>query len=254
MLRLFNSCAGKRAVKMKCSRLVSSLACAVWIGHLPYLAQAGSGAQPLADADQAAWSAIGQISYGEKTDGAICTATLVAPDLVLTAGHCVAVDGVAIRAGTIKFSAGKRGAESVAVRYGTEIILLSPPAGEPWRMRHDIALVVLDKPIEANDAVPLPLAQQTEIAGRYSFIGYRRAARDFALRDDDCTVLDKRMTVLSLSCSVVSGNSGSPLLTQKDGVWQVSGVIVSDGTGKGGINAYAIIPGDDFRSRIGIAG
>lgn len=239
---------------MQGSRLLSGLVCAVWIGHLPFSAQAGSGAQPLAEADQQAWSAIGQITYGEKTDGAICTATLVAPDLVLTAGHCVAVDGVAMRAGTIKFSAGKRGDASVATRYGSEIILLSPPAGEPRRMRHDIALVVLDTPIEARDAEPLPLAQQNDIAQRYSFIGYRRQARDFALRDDDCAVLNKRIPVLSLSCTVVSGNSGSPLLMQKDGVWQVSGVIVSNGTGKGGINAYAIIPGDDFRTRIGTPG
>ena len=36
-------------------------------------------------------SAIGRISYGDAMEpgAAICTGVLVAPDLVLTAGHCV---------------------------------------------------------------------------------------------------------------------------------------------------------------------
>ncbi len=219
-------------------------------GIASVFAQGADGAGMLDVGDQSTWSAIGQISYGEKTVGAICTGTLVAPDLVLTAGHCVAVDGIAMRAGIIKFSAGKRGSDSAAIRYGKEIILLAPPKGEPLRMRHDIALVVLDTPIVAEVARPLPLARAEAVAESYSFIGYRRKARDIAQHSDVCDLLGQRETVLSLSCEVESGNSGSPLLVQQDGVWQVAGVIVSYGTGKGGINSYALSPGDDFRARI----
>ena len=213
-------------------------------------AQSAPLAKPLAAPDPGPRSAIGQISYGEKTDGAICTGTLVAPDVVLTAGHCVAMDGVAMRAGAIKFSAGKNGPDSAAVRYGREIILMTPPEGEALRMRYDIALLVLNAPIGPDVALPLPLVQKDAVTDRYSFIGYRRNARDLAVRTDDCSLVNQRGRVLGLTCAVTSGNSGSPLLVQNDGGWQVAAVIVSQGTGSGDIQSYAVMPDDDFRTRI----
>ena len=234
-------------------RGVKILMCSVlWLGAAIALifGQSAPFAQTLAPQDKGQIPAIGQISYGEKTDGAICTGTLVAPDIVLTAGHCVAVDGVAMAASSIKFAAGKNGPSSAAVRYGREIILMTSPEGEYFRMRYDLALVKLAEPIEADIALPVPLTLKDAISDSYSFIGYRRDARDLAGRTDDCRSVNQRGRVLGLTCAVTSGNSGSPLLAENDGIWQLAGVIVSQGTGKGDIQSYAVMLDEDFRARI----
>lgn len=235
---------------MRGVKILAGSALCVGAGIALVFAQSPPLAQTLATPAPLPIFAIGQISHGEKTDGAICTGTLVAPDTMLTAGHCVAIDGVAMAPSTIKFAAGKNGPDSAAVRYGREIILMTSPEGEHFRMRYDIALVKLSDPIKADLALPLPLMPKDAISDSYSFIGYRRDARDLAVKTDDCRLVNQRGRVLGLTCAVTSGNSGSPLLVQKDGNWQVAGVIVSQGTGRGEIQSYAVMLDEDFRARI----
>lgn len=225
----------------------------VWIcaalagGLVPLAGQTAKGEQPLSADAQRPWGTIGQITYGHAPGGAICTGTLVAADLVLTAGHCVAKDGVAMQPGDIQFAAGWRDGTSLAVRHGSAIVLAQPSADQPREMSQDVALLVLDAPIGADVATPLALSRQDLFAERYSFIGFRRDAPKVAVRNDDCNLMATQPGVLQLSCPVVSGNSGAPVLMYRRGVWQVAAVMVAR---DGNTQAYAVIPGDDLRARI----
>ena len=210
------------------------------------MAQSLAAERPLSAAEQAPWGAIGQITYGVKPGGAICTGTLVAADLVLTAGHCVAVQGVAMQADILEFAAGWRDGASLAVRHGIRIILAEPTLGQPKSLSQDVALIVLDAPIDASVIQPLPLSRQDLFSEIYSMIGYRRDAPGVIQRNDDCVLAGTRPGVLQLDCAVVSGNSGAPVLAQRKGVWQIAAVMVA----ASGAQSYAVIPGDDLRAAI----
>lgn len=219
----------------------------------PMVGQTLGTSQALTAAEQVPWAAIGQITYGNgmpSAGGAICTGTLVAADLVLTAGHCVSDGRVTMPAGDVQFNAGWRAGASLATRRGRAIILAGSTYGQPKDLSQDVALLVLDTPIEAQDIRPLPLSRPGLLSEIYTLIGYRRAAPDSIYREDDCTLLKSQPALLMLGCAVVSGNSGAPILRKQSGVWQVAAVMVAAARGGGLVRSYAIIPGDDLRARI----
>ena len=219
----------------------------------PVAGQAFGTAEALTAAEQVPWAAIGQITYGNgqaAPGGAICTGTLVAADLVLTAGQCVSVDGVAMPASDVQFNAGWRAGGSIAMRRGRAIILAGPTDGQPRDLSQDVALLVLDTPIDAQDVRPLRLSRPSLFSEIYSLIGYRRDAPDSIYRDEGCTLLQTEPSLLMLGCAVVSGNSGAPILRQQSGEWQVAAVMVAAQHGGGVVQSYAVIPGDDLRARI----
>lgn len=210
-------------------------------------AQTTATVRPLSAIEQSQWGAIGQISYGGATGEAICTGILVAPDLVLTAGHCVAIDSVPMQASIIQFAAGWRDGASLALRHGKAVILAQPDIGQPPPLAQDVALLVLDAPIGGEVTAPLPLSPQVQSMQNYSVIGYRRDAPEVAMLNNTCPLLATKPGVLRLGCPVVSGNSGAPLLVWQQNSWYVAAVIVARG---GYTQAYAAIPGDELRAVI----
>lgn len=116
--------------------------------------------------------------------GGICTGTLVAPDLVLTARHCISeLSSDSIRCGSTDFT-GTLGASNVYVTtdgtniqddpddlYRTEELHVPNPDGV---CGNDIGLVELQRSIPSSRATPrAPRLKQTASAGEaYTAIGY----------------------------------------------------------------------------------
>ncbi len=207
---------------------------------------------PMSDTQHADFAAIGQISYGGQVGAAICTGTLVAPDLVLTAGHCVAPDGEVMQPADVQFAAAWRAGSSLAIRHGDEIIMARSAAGQKRDLPQDMALIVLDDPIDANVVVPIALLNPADLASNYAVFGYRRDAPDLLQGALACPLLQAQPGLLQLGCAVVSGNSGGPVLLQKDGRWRLAAVVVAASGHGAAARAYAATPTQDMRRLINV--
>lgn len=199
--------------------------------------------RPLTPAEQQDWNAIGLVFYGASPKGAVCTGTLVAPDLVLTAGHCVG-DGAATAG--LTFAAGWRQEQAVAVRKARAVVRAEAVNDAGRTLANDLALIVLDRKIAETLVAPLPLSPAGRLAESYSFIGYRRDRPGVIARTDDCALQGVDVAVLRVGCTAVSGNSGAPLLVRHADMWQIAAVMVATS----GPQSFAAIPRDDLRTRI----
>ena len=187
-------------------------------------------------------SAVGRISYGDSPapGAAICSGVLVAPDLVLTAGHCVRamIDDPAV----IRFEAGWGGGQPTARGQGAEVIL-SGTAG----LTGDIALVVLDTAFSAEMARPLPLASPA--TGDFILHAFRRDAPAQPSGPSLCSQLATQPGLLGFDCLAVSGNSGAALLQRSDSGWAVVAIMIA-ASASGPVRSWAVVPSDDLRQRI----
>lgn len=187
--------------------------------------------------------AVGQISYGETLvpGAAICTGALVMPDLVLTASHCLR--GSQAAPASVRFAMGFAD-RNPTVRQGAEVILSGAEVSKDHA--NDVALLRLQTPIAADVVAALPVADPAlgRWADGFTLIAYRRDAPDLSHRRDDCALLTTLPGILALSCPVISGNSGAPVLAWDGTDWQIVAVIVASSSGSAVQSLAATIPPD----------
>lgn len=196
---------------------------------------AGAAEAPmLSEADHAAWHAIGRLNTTGDFRRQMCTATLIAPDRVLTAAHCVVSStGMPVDPASLRFVAGWLRGDYVAVGLvasvtGAEAFAAATQAGQ-IDMSHDSAVLTLTAPIP--DVTPLPLGAPLATAPA-RILGYRWD-RPHALSDaGPCQLERDRIGVLAMDCPATFGNSGGPVLQQTPDGWQVVGVVSAIGQGR----------------------
>lgn len=232
---------------------------AALIALLPVIAQA-QGLTTLETGDDGrGWAGVGRLDLGGR---AFCTGALIAPDLVLTAGHCLfdKQTGTRIDPATIRFLAGWRHGRAEAYR-GVKKAVAHPDfiySGEDLlsRVSHDLALIQLDQPIRLPSITPFAIAPRPQTGDQVGVVSYARERAEAPSLERACQVLDDRPGVLVMDCAVDFGASGSPVFTLGGGIPRMVSVVSSKADAGGRVVALGTAleqPLADLRHELTVA-
>lgn len=161
----------------------------------------------------------------ENDGGGTCSASLIQPDVIVTAAHC-------LRQGDGPDYVFRLGGNVDVEPIRLQRVVVHPHYTSfrnqrVLRLRFDIAIAQLSSPVDPAVAVPFEIGAEAE-AGEGLFLASWRGIERPRPRTRRCVVIDGAIpSVVTLGCVVRGGESGGPVLRLQDDGAELVAVINS---------------------------
>lgn len=206
----------------------SVLAVIAGFSSLAYADQTSPLRPLLTGNDSRGWEAVGRLNIAGRT---MCTGALIAPDLVLTAAHCLfdKRSEQQVDATTIQFLAGWRNGRATA--YANVKRAVAHPEytyaddSNTIRVRNDVALLQLTRPIRKTSITPFETGTRPRKGADVGIVSYAHDRAESPSIQESCRVLARQSGMLILSCDVDFGSSGAPVFEMIDGSPRIVSVV-----------------------------